>query len=131
MYAIIIGNDRRVGRPTTVPHWSGTDVPPARRRLCTRVTLLETSSTCGGNPFPFTVEKRHREGEEEERWREAQMRPDVYFDRQNSWTRPKVNRSAELVLISCRGTLGDVPAYRRFLSCCFNLYLFLVVFLPT
>lgn len=69
--------------------------------------------------------------EEEERWREAQMRPDVYFDRQNSWTRPKVNRSAELVLISCRGTLGDVPAYRRFLSCCFNLYLFLVVFLPT
>lgn len=31
---------------------------------------------------------------------EAQMRPDVYFDRQNSWTRPKVNRSAELVLIS-------------------------------
>lgn len=26
------------------------------------VTLLETSSTCGGNPFPFTVEKRHGRG---------------------------------------------------------------------
>lgn len=54
---------------------------------------------------------------QEERWREAQMRPDVYFDRQNSWTRPKVNRSAELVLISkSRDFRGCIGAFFRVVS---------------